>query len=266
MLARTFQGLALGILLGASGLAAAQPRLPVSALVSQTHVHGFAVDRQDPSFLFIATHHGLFRAGPDGIAEHVSAVQDFMGFTAHPTEPALLFASGHPLAGGNLGFIVSRDGGRTWIQRSLGINGPVDFHQMTVSRADHNVIYGAYGMLQVSRDAGHTWQVAGRLPDELVDLAASALDPDTLTLRRLGVCSSARMPVATQRESPFRWMARVEQRGPNTATLHVSRLGPGVMSAMGGRGRATYDFLLSFVYRSGLRGMACSRPTRKSSS
>ncbi|MBA3448272.1 MAG: hypothetical protein H0T56_11815, partial [Pseudaminobacter sp.] len=34
----------------------------VSALKEQTHIHGLAVDRQNPDQLLIATHHGLFRS------------------------------------------------------------------------------------------------------------------------------------------------------------------------------------------------------------
>ena len=152
----------------------------VSDLHSHTHIHGLAVDRNDHDYLLIATHHGLFRAGPDGKAERVSVVQDFMGFNAHPTDPDALFASGHPAEGGNLGFITSRDHGRTWEQISPGADGPVDFHQMTVSPANPATIYGAYGALQVSRDAGKTWAVVGPLPDRLIDLAASAKDAGTL--------------------------------------------------------------------------------------
>ncbi len=174
---------ALACLMAAAALgfsARAQQRIPVSAIERQTHIHGLAVDRQDPSYLFIATHHGLFRAGPDGLAEQLSIVQDFMGFQPHPTVAGLLFASGHPAAGGNLGFIVSTDGGKTWVRRSLGLNGPVDFHQMAVSPADPNVIYGAFGLLQVSRNGGTTWSVAGPLPGQVIDLAASAIDPNRL--------------------------------------------------------------------------------------
>lgn len=154
--------------------------LKVSQLPSRTHIHGLAVDRQDPSKLLIATHHGLFRAGPDGNAELISEVQDFMGFNPHPNDPKTLYASGHPQQGGNLGFIASIDQGKTWTQVSPGVKGPVDFHQMTVSPADPNTIYGSYGGLQISRDAGKTWKMVGPAPDKLIDLAASAKDADTL--------------------------------------------------------------------------------------
>ncbi len=172
--------------LGAAALLAIGPgsanaqSLQLSDLASQTHIHGLAVDRQDPKYILIATHHGLFRAGPEGTTERISPIQDFMGFNPHPTDPAKLYASGHPAEGGNLGFIASTDHGRTWEQISPGASGPVDFHQMTVSPADPNKIYGAYGALQVSRDAGKTWAAVGPLPDGLIDLAASAKDPGTL--------------------------------------------------------------------------------------
>ena len=166
------------------GLALALPAsaetASVGELASQTHIHGLAVDRQDPSYLLVATHHGLYRAGPDGSAELVSVVQDFMGFNPHPREPGMLFASGHPAGGGNLGVIASSDGGRTWRQVSPGMNGPVDFHQMTVSPADPETLYGVHRVLQVSRAGGKTWTMAGPMPERLIDLAASARDADTL--------------------------------------------------------------------------------------
>lgn len=159
---------------------ASQDAVPIAAFVGQTHVHGLAFDPGDPAYLFIATHHGLYRSGPDGMAVPLSIVQDFMGFTTHPADPTILFASGHPAGGGNLGFLVSTDGGRTWVQRSLGVGGPVDFHQMAISPVDPNVIYGAYGQVQVSMDAGMTWRITGPLPPQMVDLAASAVSAQTL--------------------------------------------------------------------------------------
>jgi len=153
--------------------------MALAELRAKTHIHGIAVDARDGSRIYIATHHGFFVVSPDGQATRISRdTNDYMGFTPHPTDPSVLFASGHPAGGGNLGFIVSNDGGQTWHRLSMGVGGPVDFHQMDVSKADANVVYGAFGGLQVSRDGGKSWKVSGPLPDGLIDLAASAVATD----------------------------------------------------------------------------------------
>ena len=151
-----------------------------SELNKSTHIHGLAVDRNDSSRLLIATHHGLFRAGPDGSAERISEIQDFMGFNAHPSDRETLYASGHPAGGGNLGFIASTDQGATWRQISPGANGPVDFHQMSVSPANPKTIFGVYGDIQISRDGGQNWSVVAPAPNKLIDLAASSLSADAV--------------------------------------------------------------------------------------
>ncbi len=84
-------GAAVAIAAGFAFRSAATEIVPASKLSGQTHIHGLAVDRQDPTQLLIATHHGLFRAGPDGKAQRISEVQDFMGFNPHPTDPKTLF-------------------------------------------------------------------------------------------------------------------------------------------------------------------------------
>ncbi len=174
----TAAALAVG-LVGASAAVGAAETL--DELLQRTHVHGLAVDRGDPERLLVATHHGLYAAGPDGRVEQVSAREDdLMGFSAHPTEPDILYASGHPPEGGNLGVIGSDDGGATWQQLSGGANGPVDFHQMTVSAADPSVMYGIYGDLQRSTDGGESWDVVGPAPDGTIALAASSLDSDVI--------------------------------------------------------------------------------------
>ena len=145
------------------------------------HIHGIAVNPGEPSQLYLATHRGLYLLSPDGKTVRVSdANHDFMGFVVHPTAPNQIYGSGHPVGGGNLGFIASTDGGKTWRQLSPGVKGPVDFHAMTISNADPKVMYGLYGNIQVSRDGGHTWAIAGPAPGKVIDLAASATDARTL--------------------------------------------------------------------------------------
>jgi len=144
-----------------------------------SHIHGIAIDPKDSSRLYLATHYGVFHTSADGMAEQVSEnTNDYMGFTQHPTDPDVIYASGHPAGGGNMGVLVSRDGGRSWEQLATGAGGPVDFHAMDVSRADPNVVYGLYGGVQISRDGGESWSVAGAPPAQVIDLAASAVSPD----------------------------------------------------------------------------------------
>lgn len=146
------------------------------------HIHGIAASGgDDPGRLYLATHHGLYLVSPDGTAEKISTTSDdLMGFAAHPTSADVFYASGHPPSGGNLGVIRSEDGGRTWSQLARGVDGPVDFHAMDISKADPAVIYGTHGGLQVSRDGGKTWALQGPLPAQTFDLAASAVDVDTV--------------------------------------------------------------------------------------
>lgn len=153
----------------------------VAALAGQTHFHGIAIASADPLRLHLATHHGLWLVEADGTARRISNHgDDLMGFTPHPTDRATLFASGHPASGGNLGVIASSDGGRSWRKLADGVDGPVDFHQMDVSKADPAVIWGVHGGLQRSGDGGRSWRRVGPSPAGLIALAASRRDVDTL--------------------------------------------------------------------------------------
>ncbi|MBN9345812.1 MAG: exo-alpha-sialidase [Devosia sp.] len=174
---------------GIRGLAAATSLLIANAAMAQdvvpladvAHIHGVAFDARHPGQILLATHYGLYRSEAGGLARIVSQDgSDYMGFSVDPSDPGVLLASGHPAQGGNLGVIASNDGGITWSQRSPGASGPVDFHAMTVSRADPATICGLFGAIQVSRDGGKTWSVAGSAPERTIDLAASALDANTL--------------------------------------------------------------------------------------
>jgi photosystem II stability/assembly factor-like uncharacterized protein len=159
--------------------------LPASAeslevLAGKTHYHGIAFARSGSATLLLASHHGLFALTKDGEATRVSPVHDYMGFSPDPIDPLSYYASGHPAGGGNSGFLKTTDGGATWKQLSPGVGGPVDFHQMDVSPADPKTIYGSYGQLQISRDGGQSWSVAGTPPTGLIALAASGLKADQL--------------------------------------------------------------------------------------
>lgn len=124
------------------------------------HAHGMALDPVDSSKLYIATHDGLYVLQSDSNLFLIgNSRDDFMGFTAHPVDSNTFFSSGHSAWGGNIGFQKSNDGGVTWEKVSGGLNGPVDFHAMTVSAANPNIVYGFFrGKLQRSMDGGLTWE------------------------------------------------------------------------------------------------------------
>lgn len=147
-----------------------------------SHGHGLAIDVSDPNSLYIATHHGLlvlkdekqlYRIGESG--------DDFMGFSPHPTNPNVFFTSGHPSFGGNLGFQRSDDGGVTWQKVSDGIRGPVDFHAMTVSPVNPDLIFGWYqATLQRTTDGGKSWEIVQNTQFPIVSLAADTKDENIL--------------------------------------------------------------------------------------
>lgn len=148
--------------------------VPVSGF---NDVHGIAVNPDDSSELYVATHNGLIR-GRNATWERVGSIQDdYMGFSMHPSNGSTFWTSGHPKTGGNMGVRYSTDGGFTWTQLSLD---GVDFHAMTISPADENVLWGAWrGSIYHSTDAGKTWATYANAPAAR-SLSAHPTDKDTL--------------------------------------------------------------------------------------
>lgn len=201
--------------------------IPIGAV---SHLHGIAVDAIDSSQLLLATHSGLYRASSDGIARRVSSdANDYMGFTPHPADTSLFYASGHPATGGNLGVISSTDGGQRWTELSSGAFGPVDFHAITVSQADPTVLYGAFGGIQISRDGGRTWSIAGLAPAEIVDLAASSENSDI-------IYAATKRGLMISRDAGKIWEMALQQTQPATmvetmpdGTIYAFVIGSGLI-------------------------------------
>ncbi len=174
-------GLAFGTALVLPSAASEHAAIPVSEL---SHIHGVVLSTKS-DLVLLATHYGLFAVDSAGSARMVSEVaDDFMGFTA--AIDGTLYASGHPATGGNIGIIGAESADAPWSKLSDGAQGPVDFHALTVSPADPLVLYGTYGGIQISRDGGRTWSMAGAGPDEVIDLAAAADDPGHLFAGTMG--------------------------------------------------------------------------------
>jgi hypothetical protein len=177
----TLLGLSCAAVLAAPAVA---QDLTLGELLSGSHVHGLALDPGDANRLYAATHHGLFAVDllSRRAVDLAGGPTDFMGFSAVPGASGTFLASGHPPEGGNLGVVRSTDGGATWEPLSPGVDGPVDFHQMTISAADPDLVWGVHhgALLQRSRDSGTSWEPVGPAPAGIIDLAASATDPETL--------------------------------------------------------------------------------------
>lgn len=148
------------------------------------HVHGLGLNPADDA-LFIATHSGLFRAGPgERRATRVGdRFQDTMGFTV--VGPDRFLGSGHPDGRDGLppflGLIRSVDAGRSW--KPVSLLGARDFH---VLEAAGRRVYGfgsdfesrRQGLLG-SEDHGRTW-TALPAPEPLISLALAPRDPRRL--------------------------------------------------------------------------------------
>ena len=161
---------------------------PVASLKA-SHVHGLAVDRGDSNRVYIATHNGLFAVQNDSDLQQMgSSRDDFMGFSPHPSDSNILFSSGHPKSGGNIGFQRSDNKGETWKKISNGSSsGPADFHAMLVHPANPNHIYGWYKLrVHRSLDGGQTWEVLRQQPPEVLSFAGDPRNENILYIGTIG--------------------------------------------------------------------------------
>ena len=179
--------LSIGILL-LLFLAACTGGNPVASLKAG-HVHGLTVDRGDSNRVYLATHDGLFAVQNGTDLQRVGGSRDdFMGFSPHPTDPSILFSSGHPKGGGNIGFQRSNNGGESWNKISNGNPaGPADFHAMMVHPANPNHVYGWYKLrVHRSLDGGKTWTILSKQPPEVLSFAGDPRNENVVYLGTIG--------------------------------------------------------------------------------
>lgn len=148
-------------------------------IVFWRHIHGLGIDPADHNILYIATHGDFYQSINGGPPIKVDKERaDYMAFNAPPSTGIPLYASGHPSTGGNTGLIKSTDGGKTWESVAKVLDPPVDFHAMTVSKSDPNIIIGfdsaGRGLFKTT-DSGKTWDTL-QYPDYVSTLAISPLD------------------------------------------------------------------------------------------
>ncbi|MDD7921266.1 F510_1955 family glycosylhydrolase [Actinomycetospora callitridis] len=149
------------------------------------HVHGLGIDPLNGG-LYVATHGGLFRAGPTGLEKvgtSAAANRDLMGFLV--VGPGVFLASGHPspleATPNPLGLVRSTDGGLSW--QTIALSGEVDFHALAQGPGG---IYGvdAEGSVRFSQDGGVRWEAWPAPP--ALDVAADPHRPGHLVLAVVG--------------------------------------------------------------------------------
>ena len=151
------------------------------------HIHGLAVDPDDPTILYVATHGGLVRLVEGKRWEYVGdGRSDLMGFTLHPSERGVMYVSGHPDHSSHLpnplGVMVSRDGGQSW--QSLALAGKVDLHAMTMGADGHTLygwnVTGSPGLYRISARDGTWARMDATGLRDVFSLVAHPHRPDTL--------------------------------------------------------------------------------------
>jgi len=161
---------------------AIESSLPLTPVDSISHPHGLAIDIEDSSKLYIATHKGLLLLKNEKDLYRIGdTTNDLMGFTVDAKDPNVFYSSGHPSFGGNMGFQKTTDGGETWEKISDGLSGPVDFHTMTVSPVNSSIVYGLFtGQVQKSTDGGKTWSFLENQPEKIIALVADSAKENTI--------------------------------------------------------------------------------------
>lgn len=143
---------------GNSAEAGFEPVDSIEHEYSPNHIHGIGFEPETER-LYLASHYGLFVLENGQMHQAGDERSDLMGFSMNPTDPSVLFASGHPQGGGNLGVLRSDDEGLNFEQTFTGVtNEIVDFHSMTISPADPDWFYGAFmGQIYRSEDGGRNF-------------------------------------------------------------------------------------------------------------
>jgi hypothetical protein len=157
-----------------------------SNLLGDWHdIHGVGLfdtegSNDNDNSIYLATHNGLYNKKQNSSWVKVgSDKSDLMGFVINPKKEGVMYSSGHPVNGGNLGFRMSTDSGKTWQTISSVTYNPIDFHAMSISPVNNDILYGSPGggyALFITHDQGKTWSIITSIPSQIVSIAASPLD------------------------------------------------------------------------------------------
>lgn len=175
----------------AAGCGSPEVRL-LDAAGKRPLVNSLDVDRRDGRLL-VTTNLGFFRVDPkSGKAREVRGLIR-VGRRSSPVGRFLevladgrggLYGSGHPDQPETLpqflGLLTSRDGGQTWSVRSRF--GRADLHEMVIAHDTLYAVDAVLGALLVSSDGGRTFAERFTPRGQVVDLAVSPADAQTVVI------------------------------------------------------------------------------------
>jgi len=137
-------------------------------------------NNDEDNSIYLATHNGLYNKKQNSSWVKVgSDKSDLMGFIINPKKEGVMYSSGHPVNGGNLGFRMSTDSGKTWQTISSVTDNPIDFHAISISPVISDILYGSPGggyAIFITHDQGKKWSIITSIPSQIVSIAANPLD------------------------------------------------------------------------------------------
>ena len=148
--------------------------------------------------LYLATNNGLYSKHQNSTWVQVgSDKSDITGFVINPKKDGVMYSSGYPPTGGNLGFRMSTDSGNTWkaispvtgkssktISLLTGIN-PIAFNSIAISPVNTEILYGSSedgDILYLTNDEGKTWSAKTTIPAKIKikSIAVHPSDPNNV--------------------------------------------------------------------------------------
>jgi hypothetical protein len=156
-----------------------------SNLLGDWHdIHGVGLFNTADGTLYIATNNGLYSKHQNSTWVQVgNDKSDITGFVINPKKDRVMYSSGYPPTGGNLGFRMSTDSGNTWMAISsvtgkssvktvsllTGIN-PIAFNSIAISPVNTEILYGSSedgDILYMTNDEGKTWSAKTTIPSKI---------------------------------------------------------------------------------------------------
>ena len=147
-------------------------------------IHGVGLFNTADGTLYLATNNGLYSKHQNSTWVQVgNDKSDITGFVINPKKNGVMYSSGYPPTGGNLGFRMSTDSGNTWkaissvtgkssvktVSLLTGIN-PIAFNSIAISPGNTEILYGSSqdgDILYMTNDEGKTWSAKTTIPSKI---------------------------------------------------------------------------------------------------